>query len=145
MPSQRVKGQETQILYTRGGVLEDTLSNTQDFEFELKLELIEQGYLGEKSNRHDEIFNGVKFTGTLHVHTQDWINYVGAIVARAKRQTPDVIFNITSVWNLPNGQTPAVLIPDAHFGPVPHGMRTRKDYVTVKIEGAADDFLPQLT
>ncbi len=140
MPAQRIKGQEVQVLFTRAGALEDTLTDTQDFEFEPKIELKEAGYLGESSNRHDEIFNGCKFSGTLHLHSQDWFKYQLAIVARAQRQQPDVVFNISAVMSFPNGDTPSVLIPDVHFGPVPHGVRSRGDYMTVKIEGAADTF-----
>lgn len=142
MSQQAIKGQEVSILFVRASVLEDTLTGTTDFEFEPKIELKERGYLGEKSNRHDEIFNGSKFTGTIHIHTQDWFNYSLAIIQRAKRQTPDVVFNITSVMQFPNGDTPTVLLPDVHFGPQPHGVRARGDYLTIKIEGAADDYLP---
>jgi hypothetical protein len=142
---QRLKGQETQILFVRASALEDTLTDVTDFEFEPKIELKEAGYLGEKSNRHDEIFNGGKFTGTLHLHTQDWFNYQQAIIQRAQRLTPDVVFNITTVLLFPNGDTPTVLLPDVHFGPQPHGIRSRGDYVSVKIEGASDDYIPTLS
>lgn len=145
MPSQRIKGQEVQILYTRGGNLEDTLTDTTDFEYEIDTQLIDKGYLGEKSNRKDDIFNGVSFTGTIHTHTQDWIPYEQAIVARAKRQTPDIVFNISAVLSYPNGQTPSVIFPDAHFKPLPHGIRSRGDYLDIKITGACDDIVYQTT
>lgn len=145
MPAQRLKGQEVQVLFVRAGALEDTLTDTQDFEFELDIELKSNGFLGEKSNRYDEIFNGVKFNGTLHTHTQDWIPFTVAVVQRAKRQTPDVVFNITTVLSYPNGQTPNVLLPDVHFGAVPGSIRSRGDYMTLKIQGACDDFVPTTT
>jgi hypothetical protein len=132
-------------MFTRATALEDTLVDTQDFEFELDVELKSAGYLGEKSNRYDEIFNGVKFNGTLHTHTQAWIPYALAIVQRAKRQTPDVVFNITAILNYADGTTPDVLFPDVHFGPVPGTVRSRGDYKTLKIQGACDDFIPTVT
>src|SRR5579862_8592571 len=122
MPAQRIKGQEVQVLFVRASALEDTLTDTQDFEFEPKIELKEAGYLGETTNRHDEIFNGCKFTGTLHLHSQLWFSYNQAIIARARRQVPDTVFNISAVWNFPNGDTPTVLLPDVHFGPQAHGV-----------------------
>lgn len=137
--SQRVKGQEVNILFVRGGNLEETLTDTTDFEFGPKLELKEQGYLGEKSNRHDEVFNGMKFSGTIHLHSQDWFVFQSAIIARAKRQTPDVVFNISAVLQFPNGQTPSVLLSDCKFGPQTQAVRSRGDYVTAKLEGACDD------
>jgi hypothetical protein len=145
MVPQTVKGQEVQILYVRATQLEDTLTDTTDFEFEPKIELKERGYLGEKSNRHDEIFNGAKFTGTINIHTQDWFNYSLAIIARAQRVQPDTVFNITSVLEMPSGDTPTVLLPDVHFGPQPHGIRGRGEYLTIKIEGASDDYVVTLS
>jgi hypothetical protein len=138
----RIKGQEVTIIFTRGGSLEDTLTNTKDFEFEPKLEIKEQGFLGEKTNRHDDIFNGAKFTGTIQLTTQDWFKYQKAIIDRATRRTPDVVFNITAVMEFPNGDTPTVMLPDVKFGPQPGGIRSRGDYVEVKIEGACDDYIP---
>lgn len=138
---QDIKGQEVTIIYTRGGVVEDTLTDTSDFEFEPKLELKERGYLGEKSNRHDEIFNGAKFTGTINLTKQDWFVYQKAIIDRAKRKTPDIVFNITGVLLFPGGDAPTVLLPDVHYGPQPQGIRGRGDYLTIKIEGASDDYI----
>ena len=139
----RVKGQEVQIIFVAGGAYQDTLTDTTDFEFGPKLELKEQGFLGETNNRHDEIYNGIKFSGTLQLHTQDWFTMQQSIISRARRQTPDVEFNISAVLSFPNGNTPTILINDAKFGPQTQQIRSRGDYVTVKIDGAADDF--QLT
>jgi hypothetical protein len=139
MPAQRIKGQEVQILFTRAGGYEETLTDTQDFEFEPKLEIKEQGYLGEKSNRHDEIFNGMKFSGTLHLHSQDWFLFLTSIISRAKRLTPDVVFNVSAVLSFPNGDTPTILASDVKWGPGTHSIRSRGDYVSAKLEGAADD------
>jgi hypothetical protein len=139
MPDQRIKGQEVTILFNRGGELEDTLTDIQDFEFEPKLEIIQQGYLGEKSDRYDEIFNGGKFTATLHIHDQAYLAFQQGIINRAKRLTPDVVFNTTAVMLLPNGQTPTVLFPDCFWGPQPQTFRSRKDYLGVKLEGHSGD------
>jgi hypothetical protein len=140
--AQRIKGQETTILFVRGGVLEEELTDTVDFEFEPKLELKEQGYLGEFTNRHDEIFNGVKFTGTIHLHSNLWFRFQSAIVARAQRLQPDLVFNISTVFSFPNGTSEIVLIPDAKFGAQPLSIKSRGDYVSVKLEGAADEYIP---
>lgn len=141
MPDQRIKGQEVEILYTRRGVLEDTLTDTQDFEWDIELELIDKGYLGEKSNRRDEIFNGSSFTGTIHTHSQLFISYFQGIINRAKRIEVDTVFNITAALSFPNGQTPTVTFPDAHFKPINNTVRSRGDYLSCKIQGACDDIV----
>ncbi len=138
-PSQRIKGQEVSVLITRDTVLEDTLTAIKDFEIDTQLEVKSQGYLGEKTNRKDMIYNGGKFSFTLHLHKQDYFNFWKSAVAKAKRETPDVIFNITAVMSFPNGDTPTVLLPDVVFGPMPLKAGSRGDYVDVKIEGECED------
>ena len=144
-PSQRLKGQETSILITQGGQLQSTLSDIQNFGMEAEFELISKGYLGEKTNRKDEIYNGCKFDMELHIHTQDWFTFQLAIKNRAQRNTPDVVFNITTVLQFPNGQTPTILIPDCFFGAHPMKIGSRGEYVSLKLEGEAEDFNPTLS
>jgi hypothetical protein len=143
MPAQRIKGQEVNILISTDAVLEDTLTDIQEFELESEFEIKSQGYLGEKTNRKDEIYNGAKFSMNLHLHSQDWFRFQGQIKDRAQRNTPDTLFNISGVLNFPNADTPQFLVPDAHFGGNPMTVPARGDYVKVKLEGEADDFSVQ--
>jgi hypothetical protein len=144
-PSQRIKGQEVTVLITDNGVLQTTLVDIQSFEVEAEFELKSMGYLGEVSNRKDEIYNGCKFTMELHLHTEDWFTFQQDIKNKAQRINPNLIFNITSVLSFPNGQTPSLTIPDAHFGANPLTISARGDYVKVKLEGEAQDFQVQTT
>jgi hypothetical protein len=139
-PSQRIKGQEVTILIVQDSQLQATLTDIQSFNAEVQLEIKSQGYLGEKTNRKDYIFNGVKFDMELHVHTQDWLNFVQAVINKAQRITPDTVFNITGVFSFPNGDTPTMVIANAAFGPLPVNVNSRGDYVKVKLEGEADNF-----
>jgi hypothetical protein len=139
-PAQRIKGQEVSILITTDGNLEDTLVDIQNFTLEAEFEIKSQGYLGEKSNRKDEVYNGCKFDFELHIHKQDWFVFQQKIKDRAQRNIPDTTFNITGVFAFPNGDTPTMLIPDCYFGPNPLNITSRGDYVKVKIAGEAQDF-----
>lgn len=138
-PSQRIRGQEVSIIITRDGVLEDTLVDVQNFNAELELEIKSQGYLGEKHNRKDDIYNGVKFDLELHLHTQDYFAFAKGVIDRAKRNTPDTVVNIAGMFQFPNGQLFSFLIPDAKFGPIPLNVTARGDYVKTKLQGEADD------
>lgn len=140
MPGQRIKGQEVSILIVRDGVLEAELTDIQNFNFEPETEIKTQGYLGEKTNRKDEIYNGVKGDMELNLHSQDWFVFMNAVLDRAKRNAPDVQFNISAVLAFPNGQTPTVLFPDVKFGPFPHNTPSRGDYFKVKVSFEGDDF-----
>lgn len=140
MPAQRIKGQEVQILIVSAGQLQDTLTDIQNFGLEAELELLSKGYLGEPTERKDEIYKGCKFDFQLHIHAQAWFTFQQQIKDRAMRVTPDVVFNITGVFSFPNGETPTLLIPDVHFGGNPLKIGSRGDYVDLKIEGGASDF-----
>lgn len=137
-PSQRIKGQEVNVLCTRDGALEDTLTDIQSFNLEAQFEIKNAGYLGEKTNRKDFIFNGGKFDLELHLHKQDYFKYFVAVMDKAQRNTPDVIFNITGVFAFPNGETPTLLLADVVFGPMPLNVTARGDYVKVKLEGEVE-------
>lgn len=138
---QRIKGQEVSIVVTTAGNLEDTLTDIQDFNLEAEFEIKSVGYLGEKTNRKDEVYNGCKFDLSLHLHKQRWFSFQKQIKDRAQRITPDLKFNITGVFAFPNGETPTCRIPDAKFGPQPLSVSARGDYVKVKLAGEASDFI----
>lgn len=132
---QRIKGQETVINIVNNGVLETSLTSVMSFNDEDLLELKMQGYLGETSNRGDEIYNGTKFDLELHLSSQDWFTFKEAVLARARRTKPDLVFNVTNTWFFPNGDTPTVTYPDVNWGPIPTNVPSRGDYVKVKMEG----------
>jgi hypothetical protein len=142
---QRLKGQEVSILITTGGVLEDSLVDITDFTATAMFQLISKGYLGEKSERKDEIYKGIKFELTLHLHTQRWFAFQNAIKLRAQRQTPNTKFNITAVMQFPNGDTPTITIADAKFGEQPLSVKGREEMVEAKIQGEAEDFSQDVT
>lgn len=140
MSTQRIKGQEVSILVVTNGTLEDTITDIQSFEFEPEFEIISKGYLGEKTNRKDEIFNGCKGSMEIHLHTKDWFALLKKIKDRAQRIAPDTVINITATLNFPDGDTPSVTIPDVKFGANPHSVPSRPEYVKVKVDFEAEDF-----
>lgn len=140
MPDQRIKGQEVSIVITNDGELEAELTDVKNCEFVPQFEIKEQGYLGEKTNRTDDIFNGVKGSLELHIHSGDVFDFIQAVKDRAQRNTPDRVFNIAGIFVFPNGEIRTLTIPDAKFGPTPISQSDRGDYVAVKFEFAADDY-----
>lgn len=134
MADKRIRGQETSLLIVRDGALERSLTNVRNFSFAHMLEIQSQGYLGEKSERKDEIYKGVKGSFELHLHNQEFIPFEQAILDRAARNTPDVIFNVTSVLSFPNGQTPTYVFADIKFGEIPHDFPDRAEYMSMKID-----------
>lgn len=139
MTAQRIKGQEVEVVITSGGAIQDTLTDIHNFNVEFESEVKSQGYLGEKTNRKDDIYNGTKFDFEMHTHSQDWLRFIITIHDRQKRNTPNVIINIGAVLFYPNGDEPQIFIPDAKFGPQAVSTASRGDYTNKKIQGECDD------
>lgn len=140
MPAQRIKGQEVSVIMTRGGETENELTDVKSCEFTPQFEIKEEGYLGEKTNRHDEVYTGVKGTMTIHFHSGDLFDFLQALKDRAQRNTPDLVFNIAGIFAFPNGDVRTLSVPDSKFGAVPISTNDRGDYVEAKFEFAADDY-----
>jgi hypothetical protein len=135
----RIKGQEVEVSLIVDGTVADTTTDIRSFEFAYKLESKEEGYLGEKTNRYDEIFNGMRGRIEFHYENQDVFDIIKSIVDRAKRRTPGTQINIKATLNFPNGDKPRVLISDAFFGEIPLNFGSRGDYGTVGIDFQASD------
>lgn len=139
MSTQRAKGQEVSLAIVRDAVLEDTLVNIQDFEVTDMLEVISKGYLGEKTERKDNIYKGVKFKMTLHLHAQDWFPFRASVIATSQQATPDSSINLAGVLNFPNGDAPNFSINGAKLGELPMNVPARGDYVAVTVQGEAEE------
>ena len=139
MSSNRIKGQEVEILLVVDGQIQDTITDVRSFEVAAKLETKEEAYLGEKTNRYDEIFNGVRGRLELHFETASVFDLMKSIIDRAKRRTPGTQINIKATLNFPNGDKSRVLISDAFFGEIPIGFGSRSDYGTFGLDFQASD------
>jgi hypothetical protein len=137
--SLRIKGQEVELNVTRGGALEDSLTDIRSFDLELQYDLKQEGYLGQTTDMYDDVFKGVKFNMELHLHTQEWLTFLKALEDRSRRVTPDVVFSITGTFSFPNGDTPILTLNDVKFANVPHNVPSRGDYVSVKLSGGCSE------
>lgn len=139
MADQRIKGQEVEVLLLLDGEVQDTITDVRSFEVAPKLETKEEGYLGEKTNRYDEIFNGVRGRLELHFENDDVFDLIFAIIDRATRRTPGIQINIKATLSFPNGDRPRVLVSNAFFGEIPINFASRGDYGTVGLDFQSDN------
>ena len=137
--AQRIKGQEVTILIVSNGILQAELTDVQDFNCSLQLELVEQGYLGETTDRYDEVFKGAKFDMSMHHHSQDWVLFNNVLVARARRLAVNTVINVSAVFSFPNGDTPTWTWPDSYFGEIGVNLPGRAEYMKSKYQGACSE------
>lgn len=132
--SQRIKGQEIQLSLIENGQVLSTTTDFRSAEITPKLEKKEEGYLGEKTNRYDEIFNGVDGRCELHYENEDIFAFLTSIIDRAVRRTPGTVVNMKMTLNFPNGDRPRILLSNVFFGPMPFAFGSRSDYGTFSLD-----------
>lgn len=132
--SQRIKGQEVAVILVVNGTPQDTITDVVNFEFTYQFELKKQGYLGETTDRRDEVFMGIAARMELHFENQDIFVLVQAVQDRAQRREPGTQINIKATLNFPNGDRPRVLVPNVFFGNLPIHFPGRTEYGTTTLE-----------
>jgi hypothetical protein len=139
MPSYRLRGQEVSVQVVQNGALLADISDVKSFEVEFQLDVMAEGYLGEFTDRRDDMFKGI--TGKIEFHIENGAPFdlVNAIVQRAQRRVPGTQFNVQSTVRLANGQRKRIVINDLYFGSVPFNVASRSDYVTYSLSFEAGE------
>ena len=139
--AQRIKGQEVTLSVSIDGQPQLTIDTIQSAEIEWEVELLEEGYLGETSNRVDSVFNLIRVMIEGHINNQSYLELADAIAARARNRTGSPIrFDIVGSFAFPNGQFPSVVIPDVYFDAIPFNIGARNEFVSFSLTGKASDY-----
>lgn len=139
MPSYRLRGQEVSVQVVKDGALLADITDVKSFEVEFQLEVMSEGYIGEFTDRRDDIFKGVTGKVEFHIENGAPFDLVNAIVQRAQRRVPGTQFNVQSTVRLANGQRKRLVINDLFFGAVPFNVSSRTDYVTYSLSFEAGE------
>jgi hypothetical protein len=143
MPSYRVRGQEVSVQVVQNGKIVAELTDVKSFAVEFQLDVMTEGYLGEFTDRRDDMFKGVSGKIEFHVENNAPFDFINAIVQRSQSRVKGTQFNVQSTINLPNGQVKRLLVNDIFFSSIPVNVGSRSDYVTYSLpyEAAEGKFL----
>lgn len=131
---QRLKGQEVSIRIINAGVVVAEIDTVSSFNDEVALELKEDGFLGETANRFDEILNGYGGDMEIQISKANWVLLQQAIIDRAQRKTPEVVFNVVRTDLFSNGDSAIFTYSDVKWGPIPTSVASRGDFVKPKLQ-----------
>lgn len=134
MSDQRLKGQEVSVRIIQDSVTIQEIDSVANLNETTALEIKEAGYLGETVNRFDEILNGFGGDMEINVTRANWISLELAVIARARRETPGVVFNVVVTDLFPNGETLIKVYRDVAWGEMPKSVPGRGDYVKPKLQ-----------
>jgi hypothetical protein len=138
--AQRLKGQEIFIAVLVNGVQQASLHDVKNFSITPNFDKVEEGYLGETTNRFDEIFKGCGVELEVHTEDEGVFAFLEAVKDRAQRRTPGTVINIIATLQYPNGQRPRIVLKDVFFADLPFNVGSRSDYASFKISGSCSDF-----
>jgi hypothetical protein len=133
-------GRDTTLTVVANGEKQDSITDVKDFEIELQCVTKSEGYLGERTNRKDETYDGVRGKITLHFHNADIFRLLQAITDRAKRRTPGVRINISSTLQFDNGDRPVLTVSDVYFSSIPVNFSGRTEYGVISLSWEAADY-----
>jgi hypothetical protein len=139
MADQRIKGQEAQLFMTSGSNTIASFDSIQDAEITVKLTKLEEGYLGETSDRYDDVFMGIDGTFTCHITTATIYDVLQSIIDRARRRVPGTVFNFKMTLQFPNGDRKRIVIPNIFFDSIPNSIPKRDQYVSLKLTFSAEN------
>lgn len=139
MADSRLKGQEVEIRLTQAGTPVSSVSAIGSFNDAVMLETKQDGFLGETVDRFDDVLKGYSFDLEFQISNAAWIDMQNAIIDRATRKTPDVVFNVIRTDFYSNGDTLIFTYKDVKFGPQPTSIGNRGDFVKVKLEGKCSE------
>lgn len=137
----RVQGQDVVVQVVKGGQVVADLTDVKSADFQPKMEVKAEGFLGEATDRHDETYSGVNGKLVFHLHSAGIQKFLADIVARAKRASAQFTVNLTMTVRYPGtGETQRLLFPDIKVGNPQVSNPGRADYGTLTLDWAADDY-----
>lgn len=130
----RLKGQEVTVKITRAGSVVTEINSIGSFNDNVMLEIKQDGFLGEAVDRFDEVLGGYGGDFEIQHNTARWHELVLAIESRARREQPDLVFNVIRTDFYANGETAVITFIDVKWGAVPRNLSGRAEYDKAKFE-----------
>ena len=140
--AQRLKGSDTTMSMVSVIGTEEAFKAISSFEYTPGLDLLSAGYLGEATERKDEILNG--FSGNFSLHLEDGLfhDFLKRVLDRARRRTSAADqFNLQTRQSFPSGEGRRIQFPDIFFGEMPVVTDSREGYVTATVNWGSSDIL----
>ena len=136
-----MKGQEVRVDFVSAtqGVEPGVAGVVKSFEMQYDLETLSEGYLGALTEEKDNIFTGVSGNMEMNLRSSDAFSLIDRIKYVAQHRIPGETFQIITTYVFPLGGTRRVILADVKIGNIPVTSSSRKDYVTLKFDFAADD------
>lgn len=140
MADQRIKGQDVSVLIVEGGRPLTEIRDVQSLDMEFQVEVLNEGYLGETSDRRDDIYRGFSGSINFHFSSPEILKLARRVIERARGREPGVVINFKATLQFPNGTRTRVLLRDVFFGAIPVSFGDRASYGASTLSFEGEDF-----
>jgi len=135
----RIRGQELEIRLVQDGILLDTLTAIQSFEWNPRFATMEADRLGATTTELDDIYHGVSGRMQMHLESGAYANFLKAARDRARR-VRNVTFSIVGTYTNPDGTQTRIALPNIFFDESSVSASERAGFVTFSIAFKSEDF-----
>lgn len=139
MASQRLLGQNVSLILLQNSTPLEEITCIKSFSSTAQLEMKEEGYLGETTQRFDSVFKGFKMDIELHTTSNKYITLVNQVISRARNRDQNMRMNLKAALRWPNGDRCRATYIDVQFGDIPLNVGSRTDYLTLKFDMACSE------
>jgi hypothetical protein len=130
---QRLLGQDVTIRLVKDGVVMSDIAAIGSFDDSVDTEVKQEGFLGQTADTFSDVFSGYKGNLEFQTARSGWNEFVAAVVARATRADPGIVFNVIRCDIYPGGDSTVYTYLDVAWGPTASTLASRKDFHKVKM------------
>ena len=135
----RLEGQEVSIRVIDSGTMVASLDSITSFNDEMSSEIKQDGFLGEVSDRFDDIFNGWKGDFEAQFRRADVTNFQTRVQERQQRKAVTRVFNVVRTDLYPDGTSTVFTYVDVKWGAMSTSAGSRTDFVKLKTSFACSN------
>lgn len=140
MATKRLRGEQVTIKLIQNGAPVAAWPAIANGSLECKNDILEEGFLGETSQRFDSIFMGWGISLELQMESSAEEQFVDAVQAKNQRRAGAPV-RLDIVWtnSYPTGQTTLRVLEDVEFGAMKIDGGGRSDYVKLSFDGSCSN------
>ena len=138
--AERLKGQECIVRFIKQGQIVQELVDVKNVEVEYMMDILEDGFVGETTDRYDDVYKGMSGSMTIQIEDATVYNFIIDIINRARRKVPMFQVDLLGVFQFSNGTTSKRLLADLRFGPFRESNGGREHFITIDMTFKCSEF-----
>ncbi|RJO64870.1 MAG: hypothetical protein C4523_17710 [Myxococcales bacterium] len=134
-----LRGDAVDISVEVNGQTKEVFTCAKSIDTTFNVDTEQVGYLGQSTDRTEEVFNGANATIELDQNTPEYLKLISFFVGRARQRLPGVKVNVSAKYTFPTGETQTVILQDVKARNPQLTAKSRRERVGGKLEVHSDE------